>query len=412
MDCIKIASSKGWNKTILKNVYSYGKAGGTPLSTNKSFYGGKIPFLTISDISVSGKYIEKTEKFITQLGLDNSSAWLVDEKSLILSMYASYGKVCINRIPLATSQALFSMKIRDDYDLEFLYQLLTFLKRNNYWDIFVKTGSQPNINKEIVENAVVNIPNYDEQLIIGSFLGGIDSLIEEKKNELEKTKQYKEAMLYKMFPKEGSKVPEIRFKGFEGEWTNKTIGQIYEIYNGLNKEKEAFGFGVPIINYMDVNKNTYITDEMIKGRVSLSAEEIRNNIVNKNDILFARTSEVIDEVAFSSCYYGDCKNVVFSGFLLKGSPLKGVDIDSRFVALYVKYCNAARSQINRIATKTSRALINGENLKKLEIKLPKFKEQNKIVDFFLNLDDYIDSCFKEINILENYKATLLEKMFA
>lgn len=89
----------------LKDLIIKGKAGGTPSSAVAEYYNGDIPFLSISDMTKQGKYVEFTEKHISENGLGNSSAWIVPPNSLILSMYASVGLVCINKVPLATSQA-------------------------------------------------------------------------------------------------------------------------------------------------------------------------------------------------------------------------------------------------------------------------------------------------------------------
>lgn len=66
--------TESWEEKKLGEVIERGGSGGTPKSTNNDFYGGEIPFLSISDISNSGKYLYETEKTITQLGLENSSA--------------------------------------------------------------------------------------------------------------------------------------------------------------------------------------------------------------------------------------------------------------------------------------------------------------------------------------------------
>lgn len=119
--CYEIFSAKESYVKPLGSIISYGKAGGTPASTNKSYYNGNIPFLSISDMTEQGKYILKTEKTLSELGLKNSSAWLVPKNSLILSMYASVGFVSISKVELATSQAMFSMIIEDKNLLEYVY---------------------------------------------------------------------------------------------------------------------------------------------------------------------------------------------------------------------------------------------------------------------------------------------------
>ena len=103
-----------WEERKLGDIIDKGKAGGTPKSTVKDYYNGNINFLSISDMTNQGKYINYTEKTITELGIENSSAWLVPKNSLIYSMYASVGFVSINNIELATSQAMFSMIINEN----------------------------------------------------------------------------------------------------------------------------------------------------------------------------------------------------------------------------------------------------------------------------------------------------------
>src|SRR5699024_2123945 len=116
--------------TIIEKCISYGKAGGTPTSNNKEYYDGDIPFLSISDMTKQGKYIMKTEKMISKKSINNSSAWIVPKNSIILSMYASYGLVAINKIELATSQAMFNMIVKKKNNIEYIYYYLEFLYEN------------------------------------------------------------------------------------------------------------------------------------------------------------------------------------------------------------------------------------------------------------------------------------------
>lgn len=113
----------GWSR--LDTLFSKGKAGGTPTSTNKEYYNGEIPFLSINDITKQGKYVRYTENHLSQSGLENSSAWVVPKYSLIMSMYASVGLVTINEIPITTSQAMFAMQLKDKDLLDYLYYYLS-----------------------------------------------------------------------------------------------------------------------------------------------------------------------------------------------------------------------------------------------------------------------------------------------
>ena len=94
--------------------------------------------------------------------------------------------------------------------------------------------------------------------------------------------------------------PKLRFKEFKDEWQKYKVGEILKISNGINKEKEFFGSGTPIINYMDVNKNQLITHSIVRGLVIANSKELKTYNVKKGDILFTRTSETSDEIGLSS----------------------------------------------------------------------------------------------------------------
>lgn len=172
-----VTFNKKTKNTTIENCINYGKAGGTPSSNNKAYYDGNIPFLSISDITNQGKYILSTEKTISQKGLDNSSSWLVPKNSLILSMYASYGLVAINKIELSTSQAMFNMIIKENNNIEYIYYYLEYLYQNNYYDKLVSTGTQSNLNANKVKNIKIYLPNIEEQNNIANIFTCIDNKI-------------------------------------------------------------------------------------------------------------------------------------------------------------------------------------------------------------------------------------------
>lgn len=186
-----------WKQIKLKQIIYKGKAGGTPKSSIKEYYNGNIPFLSINDMTNEGKYITYTEKSITEKGLKNSSAWLVPEKSLLYSMYASVGFVSINNIPLTTSQAIFNIIFKEHVSLEFMYYYLTFYKQ--YLHRYIETGTQGNLNAKLIKNFKIKIPSKEEQRKIADFLSLIDTYIEINKEKLNHLKQFKKGLLQKMF---------------------------------------------------------------------------------------------------------------------------------------------------------------------------------------------------------------------
>ena len=194
----KIFSQKPIRKELLCSFYNKGKAGGTPKSTNKKYYDGDIPFLSISDMTEQGKYLYWTQRTLTQEGLENSTAWIVPENSLILSMYASVGQVAINKIPLATSQAMFSMTLKDKNTVDFLYYYLSFFRENKLHK-YLETGTQSNINADFVKS--IEIPYYgdskNKQIV--SMLSLMDERIQKEKDILALYKKQKAYLLSNMF---------------------------------------------------------------------------------------------------------------------------------------------------------------------------------------------------------------------
>lgn len=172
------------------------------------------------------------------------------------------------------------------------------------------------------------------------------------------------------------------------EWTEHTLGDIFKFKNGINKEKEAFGQGTPIVNYTDVWKKRGLKAEDIKGRVVLSKNEIQNYEVKCGDVFFTRTSETIEEIGYSSVLLDDIENAIFSGFVLRARPYN--NLVSRE---YHQYCYSEpqmRHEIIKRSSMTTRALTSGSMLSQVAINLPSHREQSKIAEILMKWDEVIE----------------------
>ena len=186
----------GWSR--LDTLFSKGKAGGTPTSTNKEYYNGEIPFLSINDITKQGKYVRYTENHLSQSGLENSSAWVVPKYSLIMSMYASVGLVTINEIPITTSQAMFAMQLKDKDLLDYLYYYLSYFKYRHIHK-YLETGTQSNINADIVRGIMIPTYGHSRNMEIASTLQSIDMKIDNELSILKLFNRQKNYLLSQMF---------------------------------------------------------------------------------------------------------------------------------------------------------------------------------------------------------------------
>lgn len=173
--------------------------------------------------------------------------------------------------------------------------------------------------------------------------------------------------------------------GDDVEW--KTIGELFDFKNGLNKDKSAFGSGIPFVKYTDVYKNKKIIKSLLTGKVSLTPKEIESFKVQKGDVLFTRCSETREEVGFASAVTEDLGDCAFNGFVLRARPKTGLLLPE-----YCAYCfrtNYIRKEIVKTCSFTTRANTTGVILSKIKLPVPSLERQRKIASI---LDRFESLC--------------------
>ena len=182
-----------WEQRKLGDI-SQSYSGGTPSVGISSFYGGSIPFIRSGEIND-----EKTELFLTEKGLHNSSAKLVKYGDILYALYgATSGEVNRSKINGAINQAILAIIPNLDYCVEFIAQ---WLRKNklNIISTYLQ-GGQGNLSAEIVKNLQIILPDSkEEQTAIGNFFKQLDDTIALHQREVEKYKKIKQAYLEKMF---------------------------------------------------------------------------------------------------------------------------------------------------------------------------------------------------------------------
>ncbi|HCZ7494815.1 TPA: restriction endonuclease subunit S [Staphylococcus aureus] len=208
-------------------------------------------------------------------------------------------------------------------------------------------------------------------------------------------------------------VPELRFPGFEGEWEEKKVGELLEFKNGLNKGKEYFGSGSSIVNFKDVFNNRSLNTNNLTGKVNVNSKELKNYSVEKGDVFFTRTSEVIGEIGYPSVILNDPENTVFSGFVLRGRSKSGIDLINNNFKRYVFFTNSFRKEMITKSSMTTRALTSGSAINKMKVIYPvSAKEQRKIGDFFSKLDRQIELEEQKLELLQQQKKGYMQKIFS
>lgn len=167
------------------------------------------------------------------------------------------------------------------------------------------------------------------------------------------------------------------------------MGEYYEFKNGLNKGKEYFGSGVPIVNFTDVfNKRGIVASDLL-GKVEADQGEIKSLQVRQGDIFFTRTSETLEEVGMPSVMLDQPEQTVFSGFVLRGRAI-GDDPLTLLFKRYAFYAKSFRNEMIRKSSMTTRALTSGAALKSMVFSFPSDKaEQDAIGALFQHLDSLI-----------------------
>ncbi|MET1821585.1 restriction endonuclease subunit S [Enterococcus faecalis] len=168
-------------------------SGGTPSAGNSSYYKGDIPFIRSGEINS-----DKTELFLTEDGLKNSSAKMVSVGDILYALYgATSGEVGISQINGAINQAILAIKPIGGYSSHFIMQWLK-LQKQKIIDKYLQ-GGQGNLSGSIVKDLILNIPNFEEQQKIGSFFKQLDNTIALHQRKLDLLKEQKKGFLQKMF---------------------------------------------------------------------------------------------------------------------------------------------------------------------------------------------------------------------
>ena len=234
---IRFKGFEGEWKTSTIGDFTTSFSGGTPTAGASEFYGGNIPFIRSGEIHES-----KTELFLTEAGLNNSSAKVVEKGTLLYALYgATSGEVGISKIKGAINQAILAIYPNKTVDKRFLANYLQSHKEKIVGELL--QGGQGNLSGALVKSISVTYPNNREQQTISDYVDSLDSQISAATSRLASLKQMKAASLQAMFPQEGETVPKIRFKGFEGEWKTCILSSIATMHARIgwqNLRKDEF----------------------------------------------------------------------------------------------------------------------------------------------------------------------------
>ena len=375
-------------------------SGGTPSVSNKNYYNGTIPFIRSGEISG-----ERTELFITEEGLNKSSAKRVHKGQILYALYgATSGEVSLSKIDGAINQAILAISTKEGYSNAFLSFWLR-KEKDRITATFLQ-GGQGNLSGEIVKNLIVPVPSQLEQTKIGDLFNQLDGIITLHQRKLETLKKLKRTLLQKMFPKKGQLKPELRFPGFTNDWEQRKLGELAATFGyGLNAAAKSFDGRHKYIRITDIDESTrrFLCSSLTSPDIDF--EEAAPYRLAEGDVLFARTGASVGK---SYRYVRTDGEVYFAGFLIR---FRFKDKEAaEFVfqnSLTAKFQNFIKTSSQR----SGQPGINAQQFSGYQIAVPNSEERERIGSFFSRLDTAITLHQRKLETYKKLKKSLLQKMF-
>ena len=372
--------------------------GGTPDTNNSNYWDGDIDWYAPAELG-NNIYAESSTRKITQAGFDScSTKMLPADKTILFTSRAGIGNTAILRHSACTNQGFQSLVI-GDADVYFVYSMSERIKK---WAEEKASGSTfLEISGRQLETMPVNLPSLVEQQAIGSFFSHLDDLITLHQRKYDKLVVFKKSMLEKMFPKDGESVPEIRFAGFTDPWEQRKFVDFVEASGIRNKDN------LQLESYSVSNDRGFVPqDEQFEnGGTMRDADKTAYWIVEPGSFAYNPARINVGSIGYQSTR----KNVIVSSLYEVFKTDRSCD--DRFLWHWFK-SSLFTKQIEMLQEGGVRLYFFFDKLQKSEIWMPNVDEQRIIGQQFDQLDSLITLHQRKLELLQNIKKSLLDKMFA
>jgi type I restriction enzyme, S subunit len=409
---------ENWKENTIEHLCKRIQSGGTPKSDMAEYYGGEIPFVTIEDITASDRYLTKTKKSITEEGVRNSAAWVVPVDSIMYSIYATLGVPLINKIKVATNQAILNLIVNSHkIDREYLYYYLLSLKSQIYQ--FSTQTTQSNLNAAIVKSFKVRYPeNITEQTRIAQILSKADEAISQTEALIAKYQRIKTGLIQDLLTRGIDENGNIRSKathefvvknGMEVpvEWEVDNLEKYCnKIGDGVHSSVTfSVGESVPFLFVSCIKegeilwKNTTQISEIEYERIGIK--------VNKNDdvVLYSVVGSYGNAVKVSGA-----TKLAFQRHIAYMIPQKGI-LNANFLEVLLN-SQYGKKQADFFAIGNAQKTITLGALKNYTIILPPIEEQENVLQAIQKQEKIIKDCQNHLTKLQSLKKGLMQDLLS
>ncbi len=384
--------SDPWEQRKVCEIANKTFGGGTPKTNVSEYWNGNIPWIQSSNLSEHQLFDVDIQKHITTDGLQKSATQLVPKNSIAVVSHVGVGKLVFMPFEYATSQDFISLSDLNTDPTFSCYALYKIIQD----DLHIVQGSAiKGITKEVLLNKEITFPEYAEQKKIGEVLRSMDHLITLHQRKLEKLKNIKKSMLEKMFPRDGSEIPEVRFAGFTDPWEQRKLGDVFQEYSEKNHEE------LPALT-------------IIQGKGTILREESDRNLqYDKSSLSGYKMVRQDDFIVHLRSFEGGLEKANTDGIISPAyHTFHGDNTDTRFYYPFFR----SRQFIDVLLKPHVYGIRDGKSIdisgiKTIDIPVPSYEEQKVIGDFLESLDNTITLHQCKLEKMKNIKKSMLEGMF-
>lgn len=357
-----------WKVTELGKI-AFTTSGGTPSRKNKNYYsGGTIPWVKSGELEFGT--ITKTEEYITQAGIDNSSAKIFPKGTLLIALYgATIGKLSFLGIDAATNQAVCGIFENDTVRLKYLYYFLLFQRPN-----LVRQGvggAQPNISQTILKKLNISYPvdlTEQDRIVsrIEELFSQLDSGVETLKTVKRQLEVYRQAVISGAYPA-------------MTEDNKKRLDEVAVISGGITKGRDLAKYATTHLPYLRVAnvQNGYLNLSDMKT-IELKISEIDKYLLEKGDVLYTEGGDR-DKLGRGTVWNGEIAQCVHQNHVFRARLLPE-KANPQYVAYWSMSAFARNYFYNKGKQSVNLASINKTVLSALTLPLPSLQEQASVVE--------------------------------